>query len=43
MFSEPNNDSPLNPQAAELWNDQTKYKKHLTDEYHKAQEKPQDS
>ncbi|KAJ8673345.1 hypothetical protein QAD02_004607 [Eretmocerus hayati] len=43
LLGEPNNDSPLNPQAAELWSDQTKYKKHLLDEYHKAQEKSQDS
>ncbi|XP_011504389.1 PREDICTED: ubiquitin-conjugating enzyme E2 C [Ceratosolen solmsi marchali] len=41
LLGEPNNDSPLNPQAAELWNDQTKFKKHLTDEYHKAQEESQ--
>lgn len=33
---EPNNESPLNPQAAKLWNDQTKYKKHLTEEYHRT-------
>ncbi|OXU23651.1 ubiquitin-conjugating enzyme E2 C [Nasonia vitripennis] len=39
LLGEPNNDSPLNPVAAELWNDQTQYKKHLTDEYHKAQAK----
>lgn len=36
LLSEPNNESPLNPQAAKLWNDQTKYKKHLMEEYHKA-------
>lgn len=36
LLSEPNNESPLNPQAAKLWNDQTKYKKHLTEEYHRA-------
>lgn len=36
LLSEPNNESPLNPQAAKLWNDQTKYKKHLTEEYHRT-------
>lgn len=36
FFLEPNNESPLNPQAAKLWSDQTKYKKHLTEEYHRA-------
>lgn len=33
---EPNNDSPLNFQAAELWKNQTKYKKHLIEEYNRA-------
>ncbi|XP_051168703.1 ubiquitin-conjugating enzyme E2 C [Leptopilina boulardi] len=36
LLGEPNNESPLNIQAAELWNDQTKYKKHLKDEYDRA-------
>ncbi|XP_058789928.1 ubiquitin-conjugating enzyme E2 C [Phymastichus coffea] len=43
LLGEPNNDSPLNPTAAELWKDQKKYKKHLTDEYSKAQNKPEQS
>lgn len=34
--TEPNNDSPLNIQAAELWSNQTKYKKYLTEEYNRA-------
>lgn len=29
LLGEPNNDSPLNPQAAELWSRQAEYKKHL--------------
>ncbi|XP_078038006.1 ubiquitin conjugating enzyme vih [Augochlora pura] len=36
LLSEPNNESPLNPQAANLWSDQTEYKKHLTEEYNRA-------
>ncbi|XP_015117020.1 ubiquitin-conjugating enzyme E2 C [Diachasma alloeum] len=44
LLGEPNNDSPLNLQAAELWNDQTKYKKQLLEEYHKDVDRnPQDS
>lgn len=43
LLSEPNNDSPLNPMAAELWSDQTKYKKHLTEEYHRNHKLNQDS
>lgn len=40
-ISEPNNESPLNPYAAELWRDQTKYKKQLTEEYHKSSSRGQ--
>ncbi|XP_015524227.1 ubiquitin-conjugating enzyme E2 C [Neodiprion pinetum] len=36
LLGEPNNESPLNPQAAELWPNQTEYKKHLHEEYRKA-------
>ncbi|CAD6214682.1 GSCOCG00004177001-RA-CDS [Cotesia congregata] len=39
LLGEPNNDSPLNVQAAELWSDQTKFKKHLMEEYHKEAER----
>lgn len=41
LLGEPNNESPLNPQAAELWSDQTKYKKHLKDEYDRASSRGQ--
>ncbi|XP_043270025.1 ubiquitin-conjugating enzyme E2 C [Venturia canescens] len=43
LLGEPNNESPLNLQAAELWNDQTKYKKHLYEEYHRDSSRGQDS
>ncbi|XP_014229185.1 ubiquitin-conjugating enzyme E2 C [Trichogramma pretiosum] len=43
LLGEPNNDSPLNPHAADLWQDQVKYKEYLVDEYRKAQDKAQDS
>lgn len=43
LFLEPNNESPLNPQAAELWNDQTKYKKYLLEEYHREADRTQES
>ncbi|KAK0099162.1 hypothetical protein PV326_004321 [Microctonus aethiopoides] len=44
LLGEPNNESPLNLQAAELWNDQTKYKKHLLDEYYmEADRNPRNS
>jgi len=33
FFSEPNNDSPLNAQAAELWTNQEMYKKVLLEKY----------
>ncbi|GLV39585.1 vihar [Carabus blaptoides fortunei] len=33
LLGEPNNDSPLNAQAAELWYNQSEYKKHLHDTY----------
>ncbi|XP_018419810.1 PREDICTED: ubiquitin-conjugating enzyme E2 C isoform X2 [Nanorana parkeri] len=40
LLGEPNNDSPLNAHAAELWQNQTAYKKHLLEQYKKqAQEK----
>lgn len=35
-FPEPNNDSPLNGHAAELWSNQVAYKKHLLEQYKKA-------
>jgi len=38
---EPNNESPLNLEAAELWNNQTKYKKYLMEEYHRALDRTQ--
>ncbi|KAH0948186.1 hypothetical protein HN011_012317 [Eciton burchellii] len=41
LLSEPNNDSPLNIEAAELWRNQTKYKKYLTEEYHRARDRAQ--
>ncbi|XP_020284179.1 ubiquitin-conjugating enzyme E2 C isoform X2 [Pseudomyrmex gracilis] len=34
LLGEPNNESPLNPEAAEMWNNQTKYKKRL-EEYNR--------
>ncbi|GAB1601882.1 ubiquitin-conjugating enzyme E2 C-like [Argonauta hians] len=33
LLGEPNNDSPLNSYAAELWSDQVAYKKHLLEHY----------
>lgn len=36
LYIEPNNESPLNLEAAELWNNQTKYKKYLMEEYHRG-------
>lgn len=33
LLGEPNNDSPLNAQAAELWYNQVEYKKHLMETY----------
>jgi ubiquitin-conjugating enzyme E2 C len=33
LLGEPNNDSPLNTQAAHLWANQTVYKKHLHEKY----------
>jgi ubiquitin-conjugating enzyme E2 C len=41
LLGEPNNDSPLNLQAAQLWCDPLKFRKHVTEEYDKAQEKSQ--
>ena len=35
-FSEPNNDSPLNTHAADLWVNQTAYKKVLLEKYNQA-------
>ncbi|KAG7172087.1 ubiquitin-conjugating enzyme E2 C-like [Homarus americanus] len=36
LLGEPNNDSPLNGHAAELWANQVAYKKHLLEHYKKA-------
>ncbi|KAG0721858.1 Ubiquitin-conjugating enzyme E2 C [Chionoecetes opilio] len=36
LLGEPNNDSPLNGHAAELWANQIAYKKHLLEHYKKA-------
>lgn len=36
LLGEPNNDSPLNGHAAELWANQVAYKKHLQEHYKKA-------
>uniref|UniRef100_A0A0K8TIW9 Ubiquitin-conjugating enzyme E2 C n=2 Tax=Lygus hesperus TaxID=30085 RepID=A0A0K8TIW9_LYGHE len=33
LLGEPNNDSPLNPQAAAMWKDQTAYRSHLLSNY----------
>ncbi|KYM78158.1 Ubiquitin-conjugating enzyme E2 C [Atta colombica] len=41
LLGEPNNESPLNLEAAELWNNQTKYKKYLMEEYHRALDRTQ--
>lgn len=35
LLGEPNNDSPLNSQAATLWKNQNEYKKYLDDFYNK--------
>ncbi|XP_044154097.1 ubiquitin-conjugating enzyme E2 C [Bufo gargarizans] len=35
LLGEPNNESPLNPHAAELWQNQSAYKKHLHEQYKK--------
>jgi len=35
LLGEPNNESPLNVHASFLWNNQTDYKKYLTDFYEK--------
>ncbi|XP_037796085.1 ubiquitin-conjugating enzyme E2 C-like [Penaeus monodon] len=35
LLGEPNNDSPLNGHAAELWANQVAYKKHLVEHYKK--------
>ncbi|CAL4059653.1 unnamed protein product [Meganyctiphanes norvegica] len=37
LLGEPNNESPLNSHAAELWANQAAYKKHLLEHYKKAQ------
>lgn len=41
LLGEPNNESPLNLEAAELWNNQTKYKKYLMEEYNRAVDRTQ--
>lgn len=38
LLSEPNNDSPLNTQAASLWKNQAEYKKHLDQLYQKSKD-----
>jgi ubiquitin-conjugating enzyme E2 C len=35
LLGEPNNDSPLNSTAAQMWSNQTEYKKYLDDYYEK--------
>uniref|UniRef100_A0A8C5R8L4 Deoxynucleotidyltransferase terminal-interacting protein 1 n=1 Tax=Leptobrachium leishanense TaxID=445787 RepID=A0A8C5R8L4_9ANUR len=35
LLAEPNNESPFNLNAAELWRNQAAYKKHLHEQYHK--------
>jgi len=35
LLAEPNNDSPLNTHAAELWANQVAYKKYLHEKYDK--------
>ena len=42
-FAEPNNESPLNAHAAELWSNQTAYKKLLLDKYEKEVRSKQSS
>ncbi len=40
LFSgEPNNDSPLNTQAASMWSDQPAYKEYLHKKYQEEQQK----
>merc|ERR1712137_8551 len=36
LLGDPNNDSPLNAQAAQLWSNQTSYKKKLLEEFQEA-------
>ncbi|TPX39089.1 hypothetical protein SeMB42_g06471 [Synchytrium endobioticum] len=36
LFAEPNNDSPLNSQAATQWKDQVEFKKHVLLHYNKS-------
>lgn len=36
LLGDPNNDSPLNAQAAQLWSNQTSYKKQLHEKYQEA-------
>ncbi|CAG5130589.1 unnamed protein product [Candidula unifasciata] len=43
LLGEPNIDSPLNAQAADLWKDQTLYKKVLLEKYNKEVRKSDDS
>mmetsp|Transcript_19054 Transcript_19054/g.31195 ORF Transcript_19054/g.31195 Transcript_19054/m.31195 type:complete len:176 (-) Transcript_19054:93-620(-) len=38
LLSDPNNDSPLNGAAAQLWGNQTEYKRILLKKYHEATE-----
>nr|XP_004225853.2 LOW QUALITY PROTEIN: ubiquitin-conjugating enzyme E2 C-like [Ciona intestinalis] len=40
LLGEPNNDSPLNVQAADMWATQTTYKKHLLSHYEKTAKGP---
>jgi ubiquitin-protein ligase len=35
LFTEPNNESPLNAQAAEQWNNQAEFKKIVVEKYNK--------
>ena len=35
-ISEPNNDSPLNVRAAELWSNQAEYKRVMVEKYNQA-------
>lgn len=39
LLAEPNNDSPLNTQAANLWSNQTAYKKYLVEHYEEQKRK----
>lgn len=38
LLSEPNNESPLNTQAASLWKNQVEYKRHLDQFYQKSKD-----